>query len=136
MLTELNHSRTINRRQSLVNQSKIFQMVNPLLYFGGAKTLDKFLETLQSNFACHKHLFQRGYPDKVKYAFSFPNTRNNHPYTTQRPTENTDPFAWASDLREARNQCLENLKLFPHQLQKMSGTKYRCRNSATKAMQE
>jgi hypothetical protein len=58
-------------------------MVDPISYCGGAKELDKFLETLQSNFASHKHLFPRGDPDQVKYAVSFLNTWNNHPDTTQ-----------------------------------------------------
>jgi hypothetical protein len=43
MLTELDGSRTIDRLENPGNQSKIFQMVDPLLYCGGAKELDKFL---------------------------------------------------------------------------------------------
>ena len=66
MLTELDRSRTIDRPENPGNQSKIFKMVDPLRYCGGAKELDKFLETLRSNFASHKHLFPRVNPDQVK----------------------------------------------------------------------
>jgi len=136
MLTELDLSRTINRPENTGNQSKIFKMVDPLQYCGGAKELDKFLETLRSNFASHKHLLPRGDPDQVKYAVSFLDTWNNHPDMTQRQTENTEPAEWASDLREAKNPCLDDFKLFVNKLQKMYGDKDRRLNSATKAMQE
>jgi len=98
MLTELDRSRTSDRLENPGNQSKIFKKVDPLWYCSGAKDLDKFLETLQSNFASHKHLFPRGDPDQVKYAVSSLDTRDNHPDLTQRQTENTDPSEWASDL--------------------------------------
>jgi len=71
MLTELDRSRTITRPENPGNQSKIFKMVDPLRYCGRAKELDKFLETLRSNFASHEHLFPRGDHDQVKYAVSF-----------------------------------------------------------------
>jgi hypothetical protein len=83
MLTELDRSRTIDRPENRGNQSKIFVMVDHLRYSGGAKELDKFLETLQSNFASHKHQFPRGDPDQVKYAVYFLDTWNNHPDMTQ-----------------------------------------------------
>jgi hypothetical protein len=136
MLTELDHSRTIDRPENPGNQTKIFQMVDPLRYCGRAKELDKFLETLRSNFASHEHLFPRGDPDQVKYAVSFLDTWNNYPDMTQRQTENTDPSEWASDLREAKDPYLENFELFANELQKMYGDKDRRFNSATKAMQE
>ena len=136
MLTELDRSRTIDRPENTGNQSKIFKMVDPLPYCRGAKELDKFLETLRSNFASHKHLFPRGDPDQVKYAVSFLDTWNNHLDLTQRQTEDTDPAEWASDLREAKDSCLDDFELFANELQKMYGDKDRCLNSATKAMQE
>jgi len=136
MLTELDRSRTIERLENPGNQCKIFKMVDPLRYCGGAKELDKFLETLRSNFASHKHLFPRGDSDQVKYAVSFLDTWNNHPDTTQRQTENTDPSEWANDSREAKDPCLENFELFANKLQKMYGDKDRRLDSATKAMQE
>ena len=58
-------------------------IVYPLLYCGGAKELDKFLGTLRSNFASHKHLFPRGDPDQVKQKI------RSHPSglaTYERPT--------------------------------------------------
>jgi len=136
MLTELNRSQTIARPEIPRNQSKIFKTVDPLRYSGGAKELEKFLETLRSNFASHKHLFPTGDPDQVKYAVSFLDTWNNHPDTTQRQTENTDPSEWASNLRAAKDLCLKNFDLFTNELQKMYGDKDRRLNSATKAMQE
>jgi hypothetical protein len=66
MLSELDRSRATDRPENLGNQSKIFKRVDPLRYCGGAKELDKFLETLRSNFASHKHLFPRGNPDQVR----------------------------------------------------------------------
>jgi hypothetical protein len=134
MLTEIDRSRTINRPEKSGDQSKIFKMLDPLRYCGGAKELDKFLKTLRSNFASHKHLFPRGDPDQVKYAVSFLDTWNNHPDTTQRQTESTDSSQWASDLREAKDLCLENFELFANELQKMYGARDRSLNSATKAM--
>jgi len=64
-LSELDRSRATAKPENPGNQSKIFKMVDPLRYCGGAKELDKFLETLRSNFASHKHLFPRGDPDQV-----------------------------------------------------------------------
>jgi len=65
MLSELDRSRATDTLENPGNQSKIFKIVDPLRYCGGAKELDKFLETLRSNFASHKHLFQSGDPDQV-----------------------------------------------------------------------
>jgi hypothetical protein len=92
------------------------------------------IETLRSNFASHKHLFPRGDPDQVKYAVSFLDTLNNHPDMTQRQMENTDPAEWDSDLREAKDPCLDDLELFVNKLQKMYVDKDRRLNSATKSM--
>ena len=110
-------------------------MVDPLQHCGGAKELDKFLETLPSNFESHKHLFPRGDPDQVKYAVSILDTLNNHPDSTRPQTENTEPLERATDLREAKEPCLENVELFANELQKMYGDNDRHPNSATKAMQ-
>jgi len=136
MLYKLDRCRTIERPENPGNHSKIFKMVDRLPYCGGANELDKFLETLRSNFASHTHLFPRGDPDQVKYAVSFLDTWNNHQDTTQRQTENRHPSEWASDLREAMDPCSENFELFANELQKMYGDKDRRLNSATKAMQE
>jgi len=136
LLTEHDSSRTTDRPENPGNQSKIFKMVDPLRYCGGAKELDKFVETLQSNIASHKHLFPRGDPNQVKYAVSFLDTWNYHPDMTQRQTENTDPAEWATYLREAKDQCLDDFELFPNVLHKMYGDKDRRLISATKAMQE
>jgi hypothetical protein len=62
-------------------------MLDLLLYCGGAKELDKFLESLRSNFASQKHLFPRADPNPVKYAVSFLDTWNNHPDMTHWQTE-------------------------------------------------
>jgi hypothetical protein len=135
MLNELDRRRTINRPQNPGNQSKIFKIVDPLRYCGRAKELDKFLETLRSTFAFHKHLFPRGNPDQVMYAVCFLDTSNNHPDMTQRQTENIHPAEWASNQREAKDQCLDDFELFANELQKMYGHKDRRLNSGTKAMQ-
>jgi len=136
MLTELNNSRTMDRPENPGNQSKIFKMVDPVQYCSGAKELDKFLETLQFNFASHKYLFPKGDPEQVNYAVPFLDTWNIHPDMTQQHTENMDPAVWASDLREAKDPCLDNFEIFANELQKMYGDKDRCLNSTTKAMQE
>jgi len=65
MLSELDRSRATDRPEDPGNQSKIFKIVDSFRYCGGAKELDKFLETLRSNFASYKHLFQRGDTDQV-----------------------------------------------------------------------
>ena len=58
MLAELDRSRPTERNEtSKPAQSKIFKMVDPVWYCAGAKELDKFLESLGSNFDFHKHLF-------------------------------------------------------------------------------
>jgi hypothetical protein len=98
MLTELDHNRTIDRLENPGNQCKIFKIVDPCAYGGGAKALNKYLKTLRSNFASHKHLFSRGNPNQVKYAVSFLDTWSNHTDTTQRQMENPDPSEWGSDL--------------------------------------
>jgi hypothetical protein len=92
MLAELDHSRPTERNEtSEPTQSKIFKMVDPVRYCGRAKELDKFLESLRSNFNSHKHLFPKGGPERVKYAISFLDTWNNHTDASQWQTENTDP---------------------------------------------
>jgi len=88
MLTKLDRFRTVDRPVSPGIQSKIFQLIDPLWYYGEARKLDNFLETLKSNFASHKHLFPRGDPNQVMYAVSVPDTWSNHPVTTQWPMEN------------------------------------------------
>jgi len=55
MLSELDRCRTTYKLEHPSNLSKIFKMVDPLRTCGRAKELDKFLETLPSNFPCHKH---------------------------------------------------------------------------------
>jgi len=134
MLSEHNRSQAIDRPENPGNQSKIFKMVDPSRYGGGAKELDKILETLRLNFASHKHLFPRGDPDQVKYAVSFLDTWNNHPDPTQRQPENTDPSEWASDLQEAKNPFIESLEPYTNELQKMNGDKDRRLNSATNSL--
>jgi len=64
ILSQLDSSRATDRPENPRNQSKIFIMVDPLQYCGGAKELDMFLETSRSNFASHKHPFPRGDPIK------------------------------------------------------------------------
>ena len=65
MLSELDRSRATDRPENTGNQSEMYKMVDPSRYCGGAKELDKFLETSRSNFASPKHLFPRGDPDQV-----------------------------------------------------------------------
>jgi hypothetical protein len=50
--------------------------------------------------------------------------------------ENMDPAEWASDLREAKDPCLDDFEPSANDLQKMYRDKERCLNSATKTMQE
>jgi len=115
MLTKLDRSRTIERPENPGNQSKIFKIVYPLRYCGGAKELDKFLETLRSNFASHKHLFPRGDPDHVKYAVCF----STQGITTQ---------IRLSDRQKIRTH--PSGLVFTNELQKMYGNKDRRHNSA------
>jgi len=137
MLAELDRSRPTEQNEtSEPTQSKILKMVDPVRYCGGAKELDKFLESQRSNFDSHKHLFPKGGPDRVKYAISFLDTWNNHTDASQRQTENTDPLEWASDLRDEAHPCLQDFELFAQELMKMYGDKDRRLNSAMKAMQE
>jgi hypothetical protein len=134
MLTELDRSQNIDRPENLGNQSKICKLVDPLRYCRRVKELDKFLKTLRLNLASHKHLFSRGDPDQVKYADSFLDIWNLHRHRTHRQAKNTDPSKWARNLRAAKDQCLRCFELFANKLQKISGDKNRCLNSATKAM--
>jgi len=136
MLTELDCSSTIDKLQNPRNQSKIFKVLDPLGYCGAAIELDEFLKTLRAHFVCHRHQFPRGDPDQVKYAVSCLDTWNNHPDMTRRQTEDMDPSEWASDQSEAKDQCLKNLELFPHDLRQMNGDTDRSVNSAAKAIQE
>jgi len=137
MLAVLDRSRPTERNEtSEPTQLKIFKMVDPVRYCGGAKEFDKFLESLRSNFDSHKHLFPKGGPDLVKYAISFLDTWNNHTDASQRQTENTDRSEWASDLRDDAHPCLQDFELFAQELMKMYGDKDRRLNSAMKAMQE
>jgi len=107
MLAELARSRPTERNDtSGPTQSKIFKVVDLERYCGGAKELDKFLESLRWNFDSDKHLFLRGGPDRVKYAISFLDTWNYHTDASQRQTQNTNPSERASDLRDEAHPCL------------------------------
>jgi len=119
MLSDLDRSRANDRQENLGNQSGVFKMVDPWRYCGGAKELDNFLQTLRSNFTSHELLFGRGIPDQV-----------NDSRKVRGPSE------WASDLWEAKDQCLESFDLFMNELQKMYGDYDRRLNPATKGMQE
>jgi len=116
MLSELDRSPSTDRPDDPGNQTKMLKMVDPLPYCGRAKELDKFLETLRSNFASHKHLFPRGDPNRVKYAVSF----STPEITTQirlsdRRTTRTHPSGLA----------------FTNEPQKMYGDKDKRLNSAS-----
>jgi hypothetical protein len=50
--------------------------------------------------------------------------------------ENMDPAEWASDLREAKDLCLDDFEPFVNELQKLYRDKERRLNSAMEAMQE
>ena len=115
MLSKLDPSGATDRPENPGNQSNIFNMVHPLRYCGGAKELNKFLETLRSKFASHKHLFPRGDPDQVKYAVSF----STPAITTQ---------IRLSDRRIIRTH--PSGIAFTNELQKMYGDKDRRLNSA------
>jgi len=115
-------------------KTKIFHMTHPELYCGGETELENFLETLQSNFQSHAHLFPHGDPDKVKYAASLLSTWNNHPDRAQRQTQMTDPVEWIRNLRRASDPCLEDFEASSEEKQKMSGDKDRKLNAAMKCM--
>jgi chemotaxis protein histidine kinase CheA len=137
MLAEFDRSRPTERNEtSEPTKSKIFKMVDPVRYCCGAKELDKFLESLRSNFDSHKHLFPKGGPNRIKYAISFLETWNNHTDASQRQMKNTDPSERASDVRDEAHPCLQDFELFAQELMKMYGDKDQRLNSAMKAMQE
>jgi hypothetical protein len=93
MVSERDRSLATDRPENPGNQSKIFKVVDPLQYCGGAKELDMFLETLRSHFASDQHLFPRGDPDQVKYAVSFADTWNNHTDPIhQKPCRSTSNY--------------------------------------------
>jgi len=77
--------------QPKATKTKIFDMAHPERYCGRAKELDKFLDTLQSNFQSHTLLLPHGDPNQVKYTASLDSTWNNHPDPAQRQTPMTDP---------------------------------------------
>ena len=74
MVSHLDRCRATNRPENPANWCKIFKMVDALRYCGGAKELDEFLQTIQSNFASHKHRFQEAIPIKssMQSLFSTP----------------------------------------------------------------
>jgi len=90
----------------------IFDMSHPELYYGGAKDLDNFLDTLKSNFQSHVDLFPHGAPDKVQYAASLLSTWNNHPDWARRQTRITYPVELLRDLRSNSDPCLKYFEAF------------------------
>jgi CHAD domain-containing protein len=137
MFAELGWSGPAERNEtSDATQSKMFKMVDSVRYYGGAKELDQFLESLRSNIDSRKHHFANGDPDLVRFAISFIRSWNVHTDASKPQTENTDPSEWASDLRDEAHPCLQDLELFAQELMKMYGGKHRRLNSAMKAMQE
>jgi len=137
MLADLDQSQpTVRNETTEPTQSTIIKIVDPVQYWGGAKELDKFLESLRSNCDSHKRLFSKLGPDRVKYAISFLDTRNNHRDTSQRKTGNTDPSEWDSDLWHKAHPWFQDIELFAQEIMKMYEDKDQWLNSAMKSMQE
>jgi hypothetical protein len=75
ILMELNYMRRTERNETTnLSNWKIFKMVDPVQYCGGAQEIDKFLQSLRWNFDGHKHLFPKGCCYRVKYGISFRDT--------------------------------------------------------------
>jgi len=104
-------------------KSNIFDMTHPDRYCSGAKELDNYLDTWWSNFQSHVHLFPHGDPDKVQYTASLLSTWNNHPDLAQRHRLMTDLMEWPRDLWRDWDPCLEDIKAFSEEMQKMYGDK-------------
>jgi len=136
ILTNLDHSRTIDSLENPGNQSTIFNTVDPFWYCGGANELDMFRETLRSNFASHNHQFPKGDHEQVKDAVCFLETWNNHPDMTQLQMERMYPGKLASNLREGKGPCLDDFKLFSSELHKVYAHQDRHLNPATNPMQK
>jgi hypothetical protein len=101
---------------------KIFDMTHPEWYWGTAKELDVFLDTLRCNFESHANLFPHGDPDKVKYAARLLSMRNNHPDPAQRHTTMTDPVVWLRDLQRHSDPYLEDFEAFSDECKRCIAT--------------
>jgi len=114
----------------------ICNMVDPVWYCGGAKVLDRFLDTLRSIFNPHGDLFPRVGPDHVKYAISLLHACSNHQNTALRQTAMTDPSEWVCDLSAGSDPCLQDIDLVSQEMAKVSGDKDRQRVAVITLMQE
>jgi hypothetical protein len=68
----------LGKRNILALRPNINNMVNMILFSGGAKQLDRFLDVLRLNFNSHGHQFPCGGPDHDKYAISSQDAWSNH----------------------------------------------------------
>jgi hypothetical protein len=109
-------------------------MTHPKRFCTRAKELDHFLDTLQSNFQSHAHLFPHADPDKVKYAGSLLSTSNDHSDMAQRPTQMTHPVESLRDLRRDSDLCLEDFEACRDAMQTMCGEKDRKQNTVMKCI--
>jgi hypothetical protein len=117
MLSDINFSQVTYSPENSGIQWKIIEKVDHLQYCGGAKQLDNILQTLISNIAAQQYLFPRGYPDQGKNAVCSLDIWNNLPDPTQQQMDNTDPSKLAGHLRDTKEPCVGNLKLFTNRLQ-------------------
>jgi len=114
----------------------IYKKVDPVRYCGGANELDRFLDSLCSNFNSHGHLFPPGGPHYVKYAISVLDTWSNHQNLALRQTAMTDPLQCACDLSAESGPCLQDFDLCSQEIAKVYGDKDRRRVAVITLMQE
>jgi len=114
----------------------IYKMVDPVLYWGGAKELDQFLDALCSNFNSPGHQFPRSGPNHVKYAISLRGAWSNHQNPALRQTAMTDPSELVGNLSAESGPCQQDFDLFSQDIAKVYVDKDPHRVAVITLMQE
>jgi hypothetical protein len=122
-------------RRTVGPRANIYKMVDPVRFCGGAKELDRFLDTLRSNFNSHGHLFPHGGPDYVKYAISLLHGWSNNQNPTLRESAMTDHSERAGNLSAESDPCLKDFDLFSQDMANVCMDKDRRRVAVITLMQ-
>jgi hypothetical protein len=99
-------------------KTKFFDLTHPAQCCGGAKKMDNFLDTLQSNIQSHGDIFPHIDPNTVKYAAILLNTLNNHSDPAQREKQMSNAVEWLRDLPRDSDPGLEDFEAFSEEIGK------------------
>jgi len=81
----------------------IYNMVDPIRYYGSAQELHQFLDRLRSNINSHSHLFPGSASDHVGYTISVPDAWSSYQHSPLKQTAMMHLLALVGNLSAESN---------------------------------